>query len=86
MNRKCSVRDKCGPTGKECRSDDRECQSAAVQDGLEIVCDEDGLYVYCPAGTQQRDSTIVWVLLGVAVLIAIAGGVLFARVMKKPVK
>lgn len=86
MNRVCSVRDKCGPTGMECRADDRDCQSAAIQDGLEIVCDDRGTYVYCPSGTEQRDSRIVWLLLAVAVLIAVAGGVLFTRVVKKPLR
>ena len=81
----CSVRDKCGPTGKECRADDRDCQSAAVKDGLEILCeDRDAqLYVYCPPGTEQRDSSIVWLLLVVAVLIAAVGGGLVAITMRK---
>jgi hypothetical protein len=37
MSSACSVRDRCGPTGKECRADDRDCQNTAVKDGLEIL-------------------------------------------------
>jgi hypothetical protein len=85
MSRTCSVRDKCGPTGKECRADDRDCQNAAIKDGLEIVCDdtETQLYVYCPPGTRQRDSSVVWLLLVVAVLIAFVGGGILAIAMRK---
>jgi hypothetical protein len=85
MAKSCSVRDKCGPTGKECRADDRDCQSAAVKDGLEILCEdrEAQIYVYCPAGTEQRDSSIVWLLLVVAVLIAAIGGGAIAIAMRK---
>jgi len=87
MSATCAVRDRCGPTGKECRADDRDCQAEAVKDGLEILCEdkEKELYVYCPAGTQQRDSGIVWLLLVVAVLIAVVGGAVFAIALKKKV-
>jgi hypothetical protein len=85
MSNVCSVKDKCGPTGKECRADDRECQNAATQNGLEILCEDRGTqtYVYCPAGTQARDSSVVWLLLVVAVLIAIVGGAVLALAMRK---
>lgn len=84
MSSTCSVRDRCGPTGKECRSDDRDCQNAAVQDGLEILCEDRDThaFVYCPPGTQQRDSSVVWILLIVAVLIAMIGGGILALAMK----
>jgi hypothetical protein len=84
----CSVREKCGPTGKECRADDRDCQNAAVKEGLEILCEdrEAQLYVYCPSGTEQRDSSIVWLLLVVAVLIAAIGGGVVAIAMRKAPK
>jgi hypothetical protein len=86
--RACSVQEKCGPTGVECAADDRVCQSDAVQRGLEIVCEVTDAgppaYVYCPAGTAQRDSSVVWMLLVVAALIAAIGGtVLFIAVRKK---
>ena len=85
MSAACSVKDKCGPTGKECRADDRECQSAAVKDGLEIFCEDRDTqsYVYCPVGTQARDSSVVWILLVVAVLIAIVGGGILAIAMRR---
>jgi hypothetical protein len=85
MSSACSVRDRCGPTGKECRADDRDCQNTAVKDGLEILCEDRDAqtYVYCPTGTQARDSSVVWILLVVAVLIAIVGGGVLALAMKK---
>ena len=88
MSATCSVKDRCGPTGKECRADDRECQNAAIRDGLEILCEDKGTqsYVYCPAGTEQRDSNVVWLLLVVAVLIATAGGAVLALAMKRAPK
>ena len=81
----CSVRDKCGPTGKECRADDRECQNGAVKNGLEILCEDRDTqtYVYCPPGTRQRDSSIVWLLLVVAVAIAAIGGGAIAIAMRR---
>jgi hypothetical protein len=87
MSATCSVRDRCGPSGKECRADDRECQNAAVKEGLEILCEdrERDTYVYCPAGTQARDSSIVWWLLIVAVAIAaLGGGAIFLAMKKGP--
>lgn len=87
MNGPCAVRDKCGPTGKECRSDDRECQAGAVQLGLEIVCESSAeappVYVYCPTATQARDSGVVWLLLAVAVLIAVGGGALLTLLIRR---
>lgn len=88
MSSLCSVRDRCGPTGRECSADDRACQSEATRDGLEIVCEtkemEPPSFVYCPAGTEARDSSVVWILLVVAALIAVVGGtVLFIAVRKK---
>ena len=77
----CSVIRKCSSAGKECTSDDRECQSAAVHDGLEITCerDADRMFVYCPPGASQRDSGVVWLLLGLAFFIAIGGSFAFWR-------
>lgn len=84
----CSVRERCGPTGKECRADDRECQSFALKDGLEIHCEDRDTqtYVYCPPGTTQRDSGVVWLLLVAAVLVAAIGGAILAIAMKKAPK
>jgi hypothetical protein len=84
----CHVRDRCGPSGKECRADDRACQSAAISEGLEILCerteDDAAVYAYCPRGIESRDSGVVWLLLLVAVAIAVVGGGVFLRIMRKP--
>lgn len=73
----CSVERKCSATGKACGVDDRACQSDAIAQGLEITCehaDPHG-YVYCPPGGEQRDSGYVWILLLVAIGVAIVGGI-----------
>lgn len=61
--------------------------SAATQDGLEIVCEvrrDDTLhYVYCPADAAQRDSSVVWILLVVAALIAVVGVLITFVVARK---
>lgn len=76
-NEACSVERKCSSTGRLCAADDRACQSAAVADQLEIICErgDPAVYVYCPPGAEQRDGPVVWILLGVAVLIAAFGGI-----------
>lgn len=87
MSPSCTIKDRCGPSGKECRADDRACQGDAVQQGLEILCEskeaDPPTYVYCPTGTQARDSSVVWILLVVAFLIAAVGGTVFALVIRK---
>lgn len=87
MKGTCSIQDRCGPSGKECASDDRVCQDEAVRDGLEILCESTDTtpshYVYCPRGTEARDSSVVWLLLVVAVLIATVGGGVFYVVLKR---
>ena len=77
----CTVLRKCSSAGKECLSDDRDCQSAAVHEGLEVTCERaaDRTIVYCPPGAQQRDSGVVWLLLGLALFIAIGGSLAFWR-------
>lgn len=86
----CTVARKCSSTGKLCSSEDRACQSKAVADGLEIICEEREVdphnYVYCPPGAQQRDSKVVWILLVVAVLVALIGGALSFIVLRKRLK
>lgn len=70
-----------------CSSEDRACQSKAISDGLEITCEqreaEPHNYVYCPPGAQQRDSNVVWILLVIAVLVALIGGVFSFVVLRK---
>jgi hypothetical protein len=83
----CTVERKCSSTGKLCSSEDRACQDKAIADGLEITCEQRQVtpynYVYCPPGAQQRDSSIVWILLTVAVLVALIGGVFSFVVLRK---
>lgn len=73
-----------------CGIDDRACQSDAVGRGLEVTCEriEPRGYVYCPPGGEQRDSSIVWILLlvaiGVAAIGAIVSVVIFRRALNKP--
>lgn len=73
----CTVERKCSATGKACQSDDRACQSDAVSQGLEITCErvDPHSFIYCPPGGQQRDSGYVWILLLVALGVAIVGGI-----------
>ena len=77
----CSAVRKCSSVGKECASDDRECQSTATHAGLEVTCERaaDRMFVYCPPGAEQRDSGVVWILLGLAFFIAIGGSFAFWR-------
>lgn len=73
----CTVARKCSTTGLACAAGDRACQSEAVARGLEIVCEspEPRSFVYCPHGAATRDSAVVWVLLLVAIGIAVVGGI-----------
>ncbi len=81
----CTVESKCSSTGKACLVDDRACQSEAVASGLEITCErvEPRGYVYCPPGGEQRDSGVVWILLAVALGIAVFGGALAYVLLRK---
>lgn len=81
----CRVERKCSAAGRACGVEDRACQDDAVARGLEIVCErpEPRGYVYCPPGAEQRDSSVVWILLAVAVAIAAVGGVLSYVVFRK---
>ncbi len=87
MSDRCSVTMKCSSTGLDCAADDRACLEQAREKGLEVVCDraaEGGRrFVYCPAGAQARDSSVVWILLAVAVLVAVAGGVVAWNVLRR---
>ncbi|MBN9167344.1 MAG: hypothetical protein BGO98_03635 [Myxococcales bacterium 68-20] len=73
----CTVQQRCSSTGRQCGTDDRACQSEAVANGLEVMCErvEPRAYVYCPPGAEQRDSGVVWILLAVAVGIAAFGAI-----------
>lgn len=84
----CSVVRKCSATGLACMSGDRKCEEEASARGLQVVCDnvlgpDQKQFVWCPPVTEQRDSKIVWVLLSVAVALAVGGGVVAWSVLKK---
>jgi hypothetical protein len=87
---RCSVTMKCSASGLECSTDDRACADTARERGLEIVCDRpDGpqrRFVYCPPGATARDSNVVWILLGVAALVAIVGAVVTTILIGRRVK
>lgn len=83
---RCTVERKCSSVGKACAVEDRACQTRAVSDGLEITCErleDPRTFVYCPPGAQQRDSSIVWILLTVAVGVAAIGGILSVLLFRK---
>src|SRR5687768_12991843 len=84
----CSVERKCTGHGFTCVALDRACVERARQDGLEVVCERPGdqggtLFVYCPEGQTARDSNVVWILLAVAIGVAIVGVVIFVALMRK---
>ena len=84
----CSVERRCTGHGFTCASLDRGCVERARQDGLEVACerpaDEGGtLFVYCPSGQVARDSSVVWILLAVAIGIAIVGVLVFIALLRK---
>jgi hypothetical protein len=82
----CTIPKKCSARGVECDSRDRPCQDSAIASELEIVCERprgEGLaFVYCPPGGTSRDSRVVWVLLAVAIGVAVGGGAVAWRVLR----
>jgi hypothetical protein len=75
----CSVELKCSGHGVSCAAVDRDCIEHARSDGLEVVCErgaDEGarVFVYCPPGAAARDSGVMWILLCVAIGIAVVGG------------
>ena len=81
----CTVERKCSSAGKACAGEDRVCHGDAIATGLEITCErvEPRGYVYCPPGAQQRDSSVVWVLLAVALGLAVFGGLAAYLALRK---
>jgi hypothetical protein len=71
----CTVERKCSSSGLACLVEDRDCQNLARERGLEVTCErvEPRAFVYCPPGAQQRDSSIVWILLAVAGAVVVIG-------------
>jgi hypothetical protein len=84
----CSVIRVCSSTGMACDPGDRACIELARSKDLEVRCeqactDAPSRFVYCPVSAGRADSGIVWVLLGVAGLLAIGGGALFWVLLRK---
>jgi hypothetical protein len=70
-----------------CEPSDRACTELARSKDLEVRCEQtcDGgkQLVYCPPDTRRADSGIVWILLAVAMLLAVGGSALFWLVLRK---
>jgi hypothetical protein len=83
----CTVVRKCSSTGVTCAATDLACQSQATGRHLEILCVDSRQtperYTYCPPDTGRADSGVIWVLMGVATLIAVAGGAIAWAVLRK---
>jgi hypothetical protein len=84
----CSVIRVCSSTGMVCDPGDRACIELARSKDLEVRCeqactDAPSRFVYCPASAGRADSGIVWILLGVAGLLAVGGGALFWVLLRK---
>lgn len=84
----CSVNRNCSSTGLLCDPDDRSCTSSATSKGLEVKCEQRcenaTRYVYCPPDTGRSDSGFIWILLGLAGLLAVGGtGVAWSVLRKK---
>jgi hypothetical protein len=73
----CSVNRNCSSTGFACPPDDRRCTEEARSRNLEVKCEQqcsDGRrLVYCPADAGRSDSRVVWILLSLALVLAIGG-------------
>ena len=83
----CSVNRNCSSTGILCDADDRACTDRARSSNLEVKCEQKctpGMhFVYCPPDTGRSDSGYVWILLSLAVLLAVAGTTLAWFVLRK---
>ncbi len=83
----CSVIRTCSSTGMACDPADRACTELARSKALEIKCEQPCTggprFVYCPADTGRADSGVVWILLGVALLLAVGGSALFWMLLRK---
>lgn len=84
----CSVIRACSSTGMACDPADRACTELARSKDLQVRCEQKCTggptrFVYCPVGAGQEDSGIVWILLGIAGLLAVGGSVLFWLLLRK---
>ena len=70
----CTVVRRCSSTGVACQETDRACQEQARDRGLEVNCELPGEFVYCPPNSGRGgDNRGMWILLTVALSIAIGG-------------
>jgi hypothetical protein len=83
----CSIIRNCSSTGIACEPDNRECTERARAQGLEVKCEQHCTHstklVYCPLDTGRSDSKVVWLLLGLAVLLAAGGSSVAWVVLRK---
>lgn len=83
----CSVIRNCSSTGIACETDDRECAERARVQSLEVKCEQHCArttrLVYCPPDTGRSDSKVVWILLALAVVLAVVGSAVAWVVLRK---
>lgn len=83
----CSINRNCSSTGMACKPDDRTCTEEARSKDLEVKCEQQcsdaRRLIYCPPDTGRSDSKIVWVLLSMAVVLAVGGSTLLWIVLRK---
>jgi len=73
----CSVNRNCSSTGIACDPQDRDCTERARARNLEVKCEQQCTggqrLVYCPPDTGRSESNIVWILLALALALAVSG-------------
>ncbi len=84
---RCSINRNCSSTGVACAPDDRECNSGATAQGLELKCEQSceagKKFIYCPADAGRGDSSFVWILLALSGVLAVGGGGFAYAVLRK---
>lgn len=70
-----------------CDGGDRSCAEQARSKDLEVKCEQrcasGPRLVYCPPDTGRSDSKVVWILMTLAVTLAVGGSILAWLVLKK---
>lgn len=83
----CSVNRNCSSTGIACEPGDRACTGDATSRNLEVKCEQQCTagtrLVYCPPDTGRSDSRVVWLLLSMAVVLAVAGSTVTWLALRK---
>ncbi len=85
VNEVCTVNRRCSSTGMVCAAEDRDCVGKAVEQGLQVICEDRSKrrMVYCPPDTARSDSRVVWILLALAGTLAVGGSSLAWVVLRK---